>query len=152
MMCQRAPGSFLLGQSNLKPKVQTVLSLTSKQMLNIRSFSLQFPRMFTFIFSVDMRFIVVGCVRHKSIAFFFPSFFWLSSVACRILVPQTGMGTVPSAVEPPSLSHWTAREVSGRLNSKWIVLYGHCSMLGYTLYIHSVIVTSSKYTVKGQRR
>ena len=38
-------------------------------------------------------------------------FFWLHSVACKILVPQPGIKPMPPAVEAPSLNKWTAREV-----------------------------------------
>ena len=31
--------------------------------------------------------------------------------ACRILVPQQGIGPVPPAVEEQGLNHWTTREV-----------------------------------------
>ena len=42
--------------------------------------------------------------------FFF--FFWLSHMACGILVPQPGIEPGPSAVKAWSPNHWTAREFS----------------------------------------
>ena len=33
-------------------------------------------------------------------------------VACRILVPQPGVESRPTAVKAPSLNHWTARKFS----------------------------------------
>ena len=47
-------------------------------------------------------------------------------MACGILVPQAGIEPMPPALEAPSLSHWTTREVPGLiLNSKiWDVKKG----------------------------
>ena len=36
--------------------------------------------------------------------------------ACRILVPQQGIGPVPPAVEEQGLNHWTTREVPSKQN------------------------------------
>ena len=47
----------------------------------------------------------------KDIIFFFFLIFWTCPVACRILVPQPGMGPTSPAVEVWSLNHWTTREV-----------------------------------------
>ena len=38
-------------------------------------------------------------------------FFFFGHEACRILVPQQGIGPVPPAVEEQGLNHWTTREV-----------------------------------------
>ena len=38
-------------------------------------------------------------------------FFLAARVACRILVPQPGIKSVPPTMEVQSLNHWTAREV-----------------------------------------
>ena len=37
---------------------------------------------------------------------------WPRHMACRILVPQSGIEPMPSAVETQSLNHWTTREFS----------------------------------------
>ena len=37
-------------------------------------------------------------------------FFWLHCVACRILIPQSGIEAQPSAVKAQSPNHWTTRE------------------------------------------
>ena len=36
-------------------------------------------------------------------------------MACRILVPQSGIELLLAVVEAQSLNHWTAREVPGNL-------------------------------------
>ena len=42
---------------------------------------------------------------------FFFLIFWPSWAACRILVPQPGRESMPTAVEAQRLNHWTSREV-----------------------------------------
>ena len=41
---------------------------------------------------------------------FFFFFFWPCPMACRILVPRSGIEPKPSAVKAQSPNHWTARE------------------------------------------
>ena len=42
---------------------------------------------------------------------FFVCLFWLHCIACRTLVPQSGMEAMPPAVEAWSLHHWATREI-----------------------------------------
>ena len=41
--------------------------------------------------------------------------FWHCRMACRTLVPQSGVEPAPPAVEGRSFNHWTPREVPDRL-------------------------------------
>ena len=58
-----------------------------------------------------------------------PPIFGLCHVACRILVPLSGIKPVPPAVEAQILNHWTTREIP-----LLFCLFG----LGYTAYEISV--------------
>ena len=40
-----------------------------------------------------------------------PLFVWLHHAACRVLVPRSGIESMPPALGVQSLNHWTAREV-----------------------------------------
>ena len=49
--------------------------------------------------------------------------FWLCHVACRILVPPSGIKPVPPAVEAQILNHWTTREVPLLFCLGWATLH-----------------------------
>ena len=52
-------------------------------------------------------------------------YFWLHCVACGILVPWSGIETVPSLVEVEALNPWTTREISDVF---FITLYKYSEM------------------------
>ena len=51
------------------------------------------------------------CLLYESGVFQPPAFWGPHCVACRILVPQPGIKSMPPAVEAWSLNHWSAREI-----------------------------------------
>ena len=55
------------------------------------------------------KFFEVYLLSRKVYAFFF--FFWLCCMACGVLVLQSGIKPMPSALEVRGFNHWTAREV-----------------------------------------
>ena len=48
-------------------------------------------------------------------------FFWPLHVACEILVPQSVIEPMTSALEVWSLNHWAAREVPKSYSTVWIL-------------------------------
>ena len=70
---------------------------------------LEFPKTqdFPFIFGWEQ------CLKKKIVVLLRISFVCLPHhIACRILVPWSGMNPCPPTVKVQSLNHWTAREVS----------------------------------------
>ena len=57
--------------------------------------------------------LFIGCIKRCArISLYVPLFFLTHHMACRILVPQLGIKSVPLALESQSLNHWTARELT----------------------------------------
>ena len=87
---------------------------------------------------------VVGLFSALSVFCYGGAFF--CPVACRILIPQSGIEPLPSAVEMQSPNHWTTRE---SLGLSFLFCWSRCLFL---CQCHAVLITIAlNYCLKSGR-
>lgn len=92
-------------------------------------------------------------ILHEPFFLFFPFFFfgYPTLLTRGILVPQTGMGPEPCAVDAWGLNHWTAREVKNpsKIQFPHLKTPGHCSLNSSRLHWPFPLLPSSCHLLHG---
>ena len=82
------------------------------------------------------------CLLWRNVCLGLLSFFWLCSLACRILVPWTGIKPGPLAVKGWNPNHWTTREFPAQFLIWLFFLILSCMSCLYILEINPLLVAS----------